>query len=325
MVVNASAQIAGPRSPLALVGMTASGKTAVSLELASKIHDVFDRRVELVSADSLQVYREMNIGTAKPNSVELASVPHHLIDVIDPIDDFDVSTFQSMAAAALDDIEARGAVGVLVGGTGLYHQSVIDGLAIPPQFPAIRAELEAIPDTLALHARLQALDPEAAAKMEPTNRRRIVRALEVCLGSGRRFSSYGPGLASHRPSRFVQIGLRHDREVIRQRIGARLDDQFAAGFVDEVIGLRSRWGTLSRTAMQALGYREIVDFLDGNTTLEECRSITETRTAQFAVRQERWFRRDPRIHWIDALGAPDQLAEEVLRVWLQHDAVGAEK
>jgi tRNA dimethylallyltransferase len=181
-----------------LVGATATGKSALALALARA-----DPAWEILSVDSMQVYRGMDIGTAKPTPAEQAEVPHHLIDVLDPWEDATVAWYQTQARAVLADLEARGKRGLLVGGTGLYVQAVVDDLDIPGQHPEVRAALEAEPDTAALHARLRALDPVAAARMEPGNRRRVVRALEVTLGSGRPFSSFGPGVHATpaRPSR----------------------------------------------------------------------------------------------------------------------------
>ncbi|HMJ76921.1 MAG TPA: tRNA (adenosine(37)-N6)-dimethylallyltransferase MiaA, partial [Iamia sp.] len=178
-----------PGPAVALVGTTASGKSGLALEVARALPDV-----ELVSIDSMQVYRGMDIGTASPTPAERAEVPHHLVDIADPWEEWSLARFQAAASEVLADVAARGKRAVLVGGTGLYLRAVIDGLALPGQHPEVRAELEADPDTRALHRRLADLDPLAASRMEPDNRRRVVRALEVTLGSGRPFSSYGPGL-----------------------------------------------------------------------------------------------------------------------------------
>jgi tRNA dimethylallyltransferase len=285
----------------ALVGPTASGKSALALELARR-----DPSWEIVSADSMQVYREMDIGTAKPTQAEQAEVRHHLLDVLDPADEASVAWFQAEARAAIDAIEARGRRALLVGGTGLYHRAVVDELTIPGRFPAVRAELEAEPDTVALHARLAAADPVAAARMEPTNRRRVVRALEVTLGSGRAFSSFGPGLDSYPPSRFTLVGVDRPIDESRARSFRRLEEQLAAGFVEEVRALRDRSGGLSHTASQALGYRELRHHLDGKLALGEAVELILQRTGQLARRQRAWFRRDPRVTWLDG-GDPKAL------------------
>lgn len=279
--------------PLALVGTTASGKSDLALALARR-----DPSIELVSVDSMQVYRGMDIGTAKPTPAEQAEVRHHLIDLADPWDDFSVTRFQQAFRAAVADIDARGRRPVLVGGTGLYLRAAIDDLTIPGRFPDVRDELEAEPDTEALHARLQGLDPAAAAKMEPTNRRRIVRALEVTLGSGAPFSSYGPGLDAYPPSRFRLVGVELPPEVVADRIADRYRAQLAAGFVDEVRRLAAEPRGLSRTARQALGYRELLAHVEEGVPLDEAVDLAVRRTRQFARRQRAWFRRDPRVEWL---------------------------
>lgn len=278
---------------LAVVGPTASGKSALALELARRRGDC-----EIVTVDSMQVYRGMDIGTAKPTLAEQAEVPHHLLDIVDPDDDYTVSRFQADCLAVLADIESRGNRALLVGGTGLYLQAVVDDLEIPGQFPQVRAELDLEPDTAALFARLEGLDPLAASRMEPSNRRRVVRALEVTLGSGRPFSSFGPGLDSYPPSPFPVVGLAVDRPVLDRRIEQRYAEQLAAGFVAEVEALLARPAGLSRTARQALGYAELLDHVEHGTPLDEAVDHAVLRTRRFARRQQRWFGRDPRITWL---------------------------
>ena len=288
---------------VAVVGPTASGKSAVALAAAEGRGDV-----ELMSIDSMQVYRGMDIGTAKPSPDERVRVPHHLLDLVDPTQDFTVAEFQREYRAAVADIAARGKRAILVGGTGLYHRAVIDDLDLPGEWPAIRADLLAEADVLGpipLHARLATLDPAAAARIEPTNTRRIVRALEVCEGSGRRFSSFGPGLDVYPPSPIVQIGLRWDRDVLAARIEQRVRAMIDAGLLDEVRALRATG--MSRTAAQALGYKELLAHLDGGQPLAESVEQIVVRTRQFAVRQLRWFQRDPRVRWVDI--AHDPVAE----------------
>lgn len=278
----------------ALVGATASGKSALALALARR-----DAAWELVSADSMQVYRGMDIGTAKPTLAEQAEVPHHLIDLLDPWEDGTVAWFQREARTAIADIEARGKRALLVGGTGLYVQAVVDDLEIPGQFPEARAEVEAEPDTTALHRRLVELDPVAAARMDPANRRRVVRALEVTVGSGRRFSSYGPGLDATPPCAFTLVGLARPTEDLNARIEARYAAQMTAGFLDEVAALRRDARGISRTAAQALGYRELLDHHDGRCSLDDAIERAVQRTRRFARRQRSWFGRDRRIAWLD--------------------------
>ena len=284
---------------VAVLGPTATGKSALALALAERL-ERSGLAIELVSVDSMQVYRGMDIGTAKPSASELAAVPHHLIDVLDPDEEGSVSWFQAEADVAMAALRARGATPMLVGGTGLYHRSVIDGLAIPGRFPEVTSGLELEPDTTALHRRLAELDPAAAARMEPTNRRRVVRALEVTIGTGRRFSSFGPGLESYPANDVVQVGLRVDRNDLGSRLEHRFDEQMRRGFLDEVSRLDARTAGWSRTAAQALGYRELRAHLAGEMDLDTAIATAIVRTRQFAVRQDRWFRRDPRVTWFDA-------------------------
>ncbi len=254
--------------------------------------------IQLVSVDSMQVYRRMDIGTAKPTPAERAEVPHHCLDLVDPDVDFSVAEFQVAHHSALAAIAATGGSALLVGGTGLYHRVVIDDFELPGEWPQIREELAATDDLATLHARLVELDPAAASKVEPGNRRRIVRALEVTLGSGRPFSSFGPGVDSYPPSEVAQIGLRRPREQLAGLIERRVHRMIDDGLVDEVLGIAADPG-FSRTAAQALGYKEILAHLDGTIGHDEAVDMIITRTRQFAVRQERWFRRDPRVRWID--------------------------
>jgi tRNA dimethylallyltransferase len=283
-----------PSTALALVGPTASGKSALALALA-----LADPGWELVAVDAMTVYRGMDIGTAKPTVAERALVPYHGLDVANPSEDYTVVRFQHAYAEIVTGIRNRGNRPLLVGGTGLYVRAVIDGFEPPPEDRDLRRALESDSDTAALYDRLVAVDPLAASRMEPTNRRRIVRALEVCLATGRPFSSFGPGLDAYPPTPVVQVGLRWPRAALTARIRARYDAMLAAGLLDEVRALRDRPDGLSRTARQALGYKELLDHLDGRSSLADAIELAITRTRQFAVRQERWFRRDPRIHWID--------------------------
>jgi tRNA dimethylallyltransferase len=283
--------------PLVIVGPTASGKSDLALAVAGGIG-----AAEIVTLDSMQVYRGMDIGTATPTAAEQCKVPHHLIDLVDPSEDFAVAELQARARIVIDDIRGRGCVPVLVGGTGLYVRAVIDDLKIPGRYPEARADLEAVPDTSTLYRQLVDLDPVAAGRMEPTNRRRIVRALEVTIGSGEPFSSYGPGLGHYPPTPFVQVGLRWDRDRLDQRIAVRYQRQLADGFLDEVRALAGR--PISHTAAQALGYKELLAHVRGEATLDEALDLAVVRTRRFARRQERWFRRDPRIHWLDAPATP---------------------
>ncbi|HSH60539.1 MAG TPA: tRNA (adenosine(37)-N6)-dimethylallyltransferase MiaA, partial [Acidimicrobiales bacterium] len=227
------------------MGPTATGKSALAMELARRLHGP---PVEIVSADAMQVYRGMDVGTAKPSAEDQAEVRHHLIDVVDPHEDFSVARFQAKARKALADIEARDARALVVGGTGLYVRALVDGLELAGQWPAIRADLEDEADTAVLHDRLHHLDPVAAGRMTPSNRRRVVRALEVTLGSGRPFSSFGPGLTVHPATPYRLAGVWLPRPVVGRRIEQRFQSMLEAGLLDEVRRLAARPEGLSRTA-----------------------------------------------------------------------------
>lgn len=299
---------------LAIVGPTAVGKSAVAVELCRRIGDL-----EMVSVDSMQVYRGMDIGTAKPTTAERRQWPVHLVDLVDPGCEFTVSLFQRSYRECVDAIHERGRRPLLVGGTGLYHRAVIDDLELPPQYRDIAAQLASEPDTEALHVRLSEVDPVAASRMEPTNRRRVIRALEVCLGSGRRFSSFGPGLGTYPASPIIQLGLDRSRDDLDQRISDRFAAQMDAGFLEEVRGLADRSEALSATAAQALGYRELLAALRGECSVDEAVELAISRTRRFARRQQRWFRRDPRVRWVsiepgdNPVVVADRLLEDCLQ------------
>ena len=291
---------------LVLVGPTASGKTALSIEVALRTG------AEIVSADALMVYRGADIGTAKPTATERRGVPHHAFDLLDPWEDADLATWLASAQAAI--ARATGPV-IVAGGTGLYVQALVDDFELPGTYPDVRAELEASSEpTEALHARLAGLDAQAASRMEPGNRRRVIRALEVCLGSGRRFSSYGPGVDAFPPNdRFVLVGLAPDPELLRRRIDRRVGEQVAAGLVEETVGLLA--GGMSRTIRQALGYKEVLQHLEHGLPLEDALVLDAANTRRFARRQRSWFRRDPRITWLDPGDDPLALVPAVLDAW----------
>jgi tRNA dimethylallyltransferase len=291
---------------LVILGTTASGKSSLAFALAQQRPEV-----ELVSMDSMAIYRGMNIGTATPTSDEQAAVPHHLIDLVEATEEFTVSEFQAAAQRALADIERRGKRAVLVGGTGLHVRSVVDDLDIPGQFPETRAELETESDTTALYQRLLSLDPVAAGRMEPSNRRRVLRALEVTVGAGRPFSAFGPGIDAYPPTPFFQVGLRLSRELVDQRIADRYQKQLNDGFLEEVATVMALGP--SRTAKRALGYRQLAAHLNGECTLEDAVAEAVRDTCRFARRQERWFRRDPRIEWFDVQENSQEVMEKVLQ------------
>lgn len=323
-------------APLVIIGPTASGKSALAVALAQR-QRAAGRDAEIISSDAMAVYIGMDIGTAKPSIAEQGGIPHHLIDVVPASHDFTVAEFARRVHECIDDLDRRGVIPIIVGGTGLYVRAVVDTFTIPPQFDEIRAELEAEADTEGLWQRLQLLDPAAAAKMLPSNRRRIIRALEVTLGSGQPFSSFGPGVDTYGPTRFAQAGLEIGREVLDDRINARYEAQIRAGFVDEVRAVMAAgW---SATAAQALGYREIAAYLqshdpqadgssadgsssDGYAELADAVEQAKRRTRRFARRQQRWFRRDPRIEWFD-YDTP-HLVDAVEQWWLHTSQTTAE-
>ncbi|MEO5725085.1 MAG: tRNA (adenosine(37)-N6)-dimethylallyltransferase MiaA [Ilumatobacteraceae bacterium] len=295
---------AEPRS-IVLVGPTASGKSDVAMALAGSVGAA--PPVEIVAVDSMQVYRGMDIGTAKPTPADRAEVVHHCLDLADPHEDYTVADFARAAHAAIDDIDARQHRAVVVAGTGLYLRSITDPMEIPGRWPEVRVELESRLDKVgseALHRQLSELDPLAASRIDSGNSRRIVRALEVVLGGGKRFSDYGAGLGVHPPTPFVQIGLQWTRPALSDRIAERVHRMIDAGLVAEVQSLLDRPSGWSRTARQALGYKEIAAHLEGAISLDQAVNDTIIRTRQFAVRQERWFRRDPRIRWVQITADP---------------------
>lgn len=254
--------------------------------------------VEIVVVDAMQVYRGMDIGTAKPSPGDRAAVVHHCLDLADPNQEMSVTEYRRAYDAALDGIAARPhAMPLLVAGTGLYLTAAIDRLELPGTWPEVRAALDQEPDTAALYDRLKSLDPDAADKIDPANRRRIVRALEVTIASGQSFSSFGPGVAAFPPTDVVQFGIRWAREDLADRIEQRVQAMMAAGLLDEVARLSTHG--LSPTAAQALGYKELIEYFDGRLRLDEAVAAIVSRTRRFAARQERWFRRDPRVRWID--------------------------
>ncbi|HEY2331596.1 MAG TPA: tRNA (adenosine(37)-N6)-dimethylallyltransferase MiaA [Acidimicrobiales bacterium] len=298
----------GASARLAIVGPTATGKSELGVAVCRRLG-----AAEVVSADALLVYRGMDIGTAKPSPADRSVVPHHLVDVADPSEDYSLARFVAAGRAALEDIAARGASAVVVGGTGLYVRGLVDRLDVPGQWPAVRADLDAEPDTRALHTRLVQLDPVAASRMEPANRRRVVRALEVTVGSGRPFSSFGPGLDAYPPVATVLVGLDLPIDVLDRRITERVEAMLTAGLLAEVERLASAPGGLSRTAAQGLGYRQLLAHLRGEMTLDEAMGEIVAATRRFARRQRRWFRRDPRIIWFDASAVDAAAVSGLLR------------
>ncbi|MGH9041427.1 MAG: tRNA (adenosine(37)-N6)-dimethylallyltransferase MiaA [Acidimicrobiia bacterium] len=299
---------------LALVGPTATGKSALALAVAA------ERDVEIVSVDSMQVYRGMDIGTAKPTPAERAAVAHHVVDVADPGEEFSVTRFQELAAEAIAGIEARGRRALLVGGTGLYYQAVADGLTPPGRDAGLHATLDArAEDSLGeMYAELARLDPVAAGRIEPRNRRRVVRALEVTLATGRPFSSFGPGLfTAAAPLAVDSVGVWLPRATTGRRIAERVADMARQGLVDEVRRLAAAPGGMSRTARQAIGYKEVCDHLEGDGSLEAALSRAADRTRALARRQRMWFRRDHRIRWLGTTENPLAVLPALLATWTE--------
>ena len=282
---------------LALVGPTACGKTEAALRVAEALG------AEILSIDSMLVYRGMDIGTAKPTGEQRARVPHHLLDLVEPSEAFTVSAFQSAAREAADDVRRRGTRPLLVGGSGLYLRAVVDGLEFPGTDPAVRDELQREAEALGaerMYGRLNELDPAAASKIEPENMRRTVRALEVAAITGRPFSSYAAAWESYPPDRVRAAGIRLTPEQLRGRVDERVQEMLDAGWLDEVEKLVAGGFGGWLTSTQAIGYAELARHLEGELSLEDAVGQTVRRTRHLVRRQMAWFRRDPRIRWFDA-------------------------
>jgi tRNA dimethylallyltransferase len=280
---------------VAVVGPTATGKSALGLELARRLNG------EVVNTDSMQLYRGMDIGTAKLSVEERAGIPHHLLDIWDVTEPAAVAVYQRLARGVVADLLAAGKSAVLVGGSGLYVRAVLDDLDFPGTEPVVRARLEAELAEVgapALHQRLTSLDPVAAERILPGNGRRIVRALEVIELTGRPFAAALPEPSYVRPA--VQIGLGAEREVLDRRLDERVDAMWAAGLVSEVRELIPRGIRSGRTAGKALGYAQVLAFLAGEYSEEEAAAETKRATRKFARRQMAWFGRDQRVSWLPA-------------------------
>ncbi|MEB8341835.1 tRNA (adenosine(37)-N6)-dimethylallyltransferase MiaA [Streptomyces endophyticus] len=278
---------------IAVVGPTAAGKSDLGVFLARELGG------EVVNADSMQLYRGMDIGTAKLTPEERAGVPHHLLDIWDVTEAASVAEYQRLARAEIDRLLAAGRWPVLVGGSGLYVRGAVDKMEFPGTDPEVRARLEdelRLRGSGALHARLAAADPEAATAILPSNGRRIVRALEVIEITGKPFTANLPGHDSVYDT--VQIGVDVARPELDERIATRVDRMWEAGLVDEVRALEGQGLREGRTASRALGYQQVLAALAGECTLDEARAETVRATKRFARRQDSWFRRDPRVHWL---------------------------
>ena len=276
---------------LAVVGPTASGKSSAAMAAADGRDDV-----ELVAVDAFTIYRGMDIGTAKPSAADRAAVPHHCIDLLDPIEDVDVAWFQGVARAAITEVQARGHVPILVGGSGLYFRAVVDDMRFAPHDPDLRARLEEqwADDPVGAYAAVAARDPAAAERIEPNNLRRSVRALEVMELTGDLFSAYSDTPHESVVGDLDVLYLEPPTELNRARIADRAEQMVAGGLVDEVAAIRARFGTLSTTAAQGIGYAEAAAILDGDASDEVLADEIARRTWGYARRQRSWFRKDPR-------------------------------
>jgi tRNA dimethylallyltransferase len=282
-----------------LVGPTAVGKSGLAAALVRR-YAAARRRSEVVNADSMLVYRGMDIGTAKPSEAERAEIRHHMIDFLDVSETATVAEFQQLARRAIEDCRTRSVIPIVVGGSALYVRAIIDDFEFPGTDPAVRARLEqelATQGAERLHQRLSDADPVAAARILPGNARRVIRALEVIELTGRSFSAVLPEHRYKIPD-VVQIGIEVDRPTLDARIAERVDAMWAAGFVEEVRRLTAAGLRESLTASRALGYRQVLRYLDGEISEAQAREMTITGTRKFARRQESWFRKDGRITWL---------------------------
>ena len=292
----------GPASAVprvvSIVGPTASGKTGLGIAIAQALAECGER-AEIVNADAYQMYRGMDVGTAKPAEAERAAVPHHLIDIIDPDDAMSVARFQTLARDCIRDLQSRGVRPILVGGSGLYARAAIDDISFPGTDPQVRAALERRAESEGpglLFDELKVRDPQAASRMDPHNVRRTIRALEVIEITGRPYSASLPRYRYVIPC--VQIGLDLDRRELDRRIALRTRQMREQGFLDEVRRLRPNLGF---TAGRALGYQQMIDVLDGLMDEDEAFADIAQKTCRLARKQMGWFGRDPRIHWLQAL------------------------
>ncbi len=285
------------RPLVVIVGPTASGKTDVAIELAKMV------RGEVISADSMLVYRGMDVGTAKPTPEEMQGIPHHLIDIVNPDEEFSVAMYQSAAEKLITEITGRGNLPLLVGGTGLYVRSVIDhyDFTPAPRDEGLREKLKQQAATMgaeAMHRKLAAVDPASAARLHPNDTRRVIRALEVYYQTGKPITEYQYSQQNTTPKyRLKMFGLTMDRQLLYRRIEQRVDLMLQRGLVEEVRQLMLRydaWGT----ALQGLGYKEIIAYIKGECTLEEAVEILKRNTRRFAKRQLTWFKADKRIRWL---------------------------
>lgn len=295
-----------PPKILVIVGPTASGKTRMAVELAQRHNG------EVISADSMQIYRTMDIGTAKPTQEEMGGIPHHMIDVADPEEDFSVARYVEMAARCVDDVLERGKLPIVAGGTGLYIDSLLSGRTFAPFSPdsALRGELEremADKGGQAMLEELAKVDPEAAQRLHPNDHKRIIRALEVYRSTGKTITQHNRETQAI-PPRYdaLTIGLAfQDRQAMWRRIDQRVDEMVAAGLEDEVRRLLTSGISPKCTAMQAIGYKEFTQALSGEMTWQQAAEVVKLRSRQYAKRQLTWFGRNPNTHWVRWDDPPD--------------------
>jgi tRNA dimethylallyltransferase len=300
--------VTGAVAVIAVVGPTAVGKSDLGVALARAIGG------EVINADSMQLYRGMDIGTAKLTEAERQGVPHHLLDIWPVTQRAAVAEYQQLARDCIDRLVAAGRPAILVGGSGLYVHATLDDFEFPGTDPEVRADLEAQLAEVgpgAMHARLTAADPAAAAVILPSNGRRIVRALEVIELTGGRFTATLPGHRPHYPHT-LRLGLTADRVVLDERVTRRVDVMWERGLVDEVRALEQVGLREGVTASRALGYKQVLAFLAGEISQDEARELTVKETKRFVRRQESWFRRDPHVRWLDQTG--DELLEAALEL-----------
>jgi len=294
---------------IVICGATATGKSDLAVELAQKID------AEIINADSMQLYKGMDIGTAKITMDERKGVPHHLMDLLEVTEDANVAWYQDKARAAITDIHARGKNAIVVGGTGLYIKAILDELNFPDTDPVVRAELElefATKGIAPLFERLEKLDPAAALAIDRANSRRVIRALEVIKITGKPFTANLPREESSRYPYAKQFGLVMDRDALSERISARVDLMWEKGLVQEAEKLVTAGILKGTTAQRALGYAQVIAQIEGRVTEEEAREETKRATRQYARRQETWFSRDERITWISPVqNALERILESI--------------
>lgn len=295
---------------VAVVGLTASGKSGFSLQLAAALGE---RGVacEIISADAFQLYRGMDIGTAKVSVQERGGIPHHLLDVLELEEKASVAAYQRSCRQVINEIRAREALPILVGGSGLYVRAVLDKIEFPGTDSGIRAQLEAQAAQLGIekmHQRLAEVDPESAARIVPANERRVIRALEVYELTGKKFSATMPRREYFQPA--VQLGIKWPLAVLDERISQRTTQMLSQGFIEEVAELEKQGLADTPTACRATGYQAVMDYLAGKITREESAEQIALQTRQLARKQRKWFRKDPRIHWLDGeAGASSNLKQ----------------